>query len=375
MTPPKLPIVVLGLLLACADDPDAASGSVAALTQAEPLYARDDAWTYVDFPDTRCRDGSSAGISLRLSSASQKLLIYLEGGVYCLDALTCAINPSNVDDVLFNSAKLEPRVGIFDRTNPRNPVRDWNIVYVPYCSGDAMGGTRQAPVDVPGGPAAQYFSGQLNLQRFLQRIAPTFPHATDVVLTGISAGGTSALLAMTHVQRAFPALKVRYIIDSSLPPLTAANLAPCLQDRMRELWGLDEGALADCGPSCADLDDYWRAHTLFVAERFADRPGGFIDAIEDSMMRSLCGMGLRECTGSLLFDSISARDFRSDLLSFREQVKHLPGYSTFYPEGTQHTWLKSESFYTGSAGDMPLVDWFAQIVNNSAPGHFGPRDP
>lgn len=364
--------LLLGLLIACAEGPVIAGGQAAALSMGEPLQARDRTWTYVEFPDTRCRDGSKAGVSLSLNSASQKLLIYLEGGVYCLDGLTCALNPSNVDDLLFNSAKIEPRVGIFDRNNPKNPVRDWNIVYVPYCSGDAMGGTREEPVDVPDGPARQYFSGHLNMQRFLERIVPTFPNVSDVVLTGMSAGGSSALLNMTLVQRAFAGLKVRYALDSSLPPLSAASLAPCLQERMRELWGLDAGPLADCGASCSDPTDYWRAYTVFVAENFADRPAGFIDAVEDSMMRSFCGMGLRECTGSLLFDSIPAREFRNELLSFREAVKHLPSYGTFYPEGAQHTWIKSDSFYTGKAGDELLVDWFGRIVDGSAPGHHGP---
>jgi hypothetical protein len=365
--------MLLGLLLiACGEQLTAADIHAAALTHREPLQAPDRTWTYVEFPETRCRDGSEAGISLSLNSNSKKVLIYLEGGVYCLDALTCALNPSNVDDLLFNSAKIEPRVGIFDRDNPLNPVRDWNIVYVPYCSGDAMGGTRDEPVDVPGGPARQYFSGHSNMQRFLERIQPTFPDATDVVLTGMSAGASSALLNMNQVQRAFPTLKVRYVIDSSLPPLSAASLAPCLQDRMRELWGLDDGPLVDCGASCSDPHDYWRAYALFVAQSFADRPAGFIDAIEDGMMRSFCGIGFRECRGSLLFDSLPARDFRNELLSFREAVKSLPSYGTFYPAGEQHTWLKSDSFYTGKAGDELLVDWVGRIVTDQAPGHFGP---
>ena len=120
------------------------------------------------------------------------------------------------------------------------------------------------------------------------------------------------------------------------------------------------------------MHDYWRAYALYIAQSFADRPAGFLDAIEDSSMRALCGIGLRECTGSLLFDSIPAQDFHKELLSFREAVKPLPSYGTFYPEGDQHTWLKSDSFYTASAAGEPLVEWFARIVDNKAPGHFGP---
>jgi hypothetical protein len=368
---------VLWLLLASACVADTVEPGVAASVAPlgvldEPLHVPDRTWTYVEFPDTRCRDGSPAGITLSLNAESNKLLIYLEGGVYCFDALTCLINPANVDDLLFNSARIEPRVGVFDRADPRNPVRDWNIVYVPYCSGDAMGGTRSEPVDVPGGPARQYFSGHLNLEKFLRRIVPTFPNASDVLLVGMSAGGTSVLMNMPLVQRAFAALPVRYINDSSMPPLSEASLAPCLQDRIRTLWGLDAGPLADCGASCPDAQSYWRDYALFVARSFSDRPAGFLDAIEDAQMRSLCGIGLRECTGSLLFDAIPAASYRRELLAFRDEVTPLPSFGTFYPRGEQHTWLKSESFYTGTAGQMSLVSWFGAIAEGRPAGHHGP---
>jgi len=341
-------------------------------TSGAPLSAPDRTWTYVEFPDSRCRDGSKAGLSVRLNSASKKVLIYLEGGVYCFDATTCALNPSNVNDTLFNSAKSAPSAGIFDLRNEQNPVRDWNLVYVPYCTGDAMGGTKTTPTDVPGGPSKQWFVGRLNLEKFLQRIVPTFPEPSDVLLTGMSAGGSAVLMNMVLVQRAFAKLKVRHINDSSLPPLSKAMLSECLQTKLRTLWGLDQSLLAECGDSCPDHDDYWQAHSLFLARTFADRPSGFIDAVEDSMMRAVAGVGARDCTGSLLFDSVAAAPFRAELLLYREKLAPFPRYSTFYPAGSQHTWLKDNSFYSGMAGKIRLVDWFSKIANGEVPGHAGP---
>ncbi|HKU42100.1 MAG TPA: pectin acetylesterase-family hydrolase [Polyangiales bacterium] len=341
-------------------------------TSGAPLRARPGVWTYREFADTRCRDGSRAGISLRLNPASKKVLIYLEGGVYCFDAFTCALNPANVEDWLFNSARIAPATGIFDTRNAQNPVRDWNVVYVPYCTGDAMGGTRTTPVDVPGGPSRQYFSGHLNLQKFLQRVVPTFPDATDVLLVGMSAGGSSVLQNAVLVQRAFPKLKVRHVNDSSLPPASKAVLAGCLQDKLRTLWDLDQSSLAYCGTSCPKRDEYWQDNALFLAELFADRPSGFIDAIEDDMMRAVCGLGARDCTGNLLFDGVDAATYRRELLAYRDQLSAYPNYGTFLPEGTQHTFVKDASFYTATAGGVKLVDWFASIANGVSPGHAGP---
>jgi hypothetical protein len=340
-------------------------------TSGPPLETANGAWTYIDFPDTICRDGSRAGISLSKRAPSTKLMIYLEGGIYCIDGLTCSFNPANVDDLLFNSAKSAPTAGIFDRANPANPVRDWNIVYVPYCSGDGHGGTKSGKTDVPGGPMAQYFSGQLNLEKFLGRVAPTFRDATDVLLTGLSAGGFGVLQNLVLVQRAFPWLKVRYVNDSG-PPLSQTVAPACMQQRMRTLWGYDRGSLAACGASCPDHDDYIQDNSLFLARTFADRPAGFIDSQDDEPMRMFFGIGLRDCSGSLLFDSVPVETYRADVLAYRDKLRAFPLYGTFIPAGTQHTFLNTSAFYSQTAGGTKLVDWFAKIAGGEAAGHVGP---
>src|ERR1700760_689819 len=43
-------------------------------------------WTWIDFPNTTCRDGSPSGIGVIKNSASTKLMIYLEGGGACFDS-------------------------------------------------------------------------------------------------------------------------------------------------------------------------------------------------------------------------------------------------------------------------------------------------
>lgn len=354
---------------------DASTQNDAALPPFEvsklPLQAPDRVWTYIEFPDTHCRDGSPAGIALSLRKPSTKLAIYLEGGIYCFDGPTCLLNPTRVDDLLFNSARRAPTEGIFDRNNPQNPLRDWNIVYVPYCSGDGHGGTKTTPTDVPAGPRQQRFEGQLNLTKFLRRVVPTFPDATDVLLTGMSAGGFGVLQNVVLVQRAFPQLRVRYINDSG-PPLSKAVIPECIQEKLRTLWGLDQGALAACGNACPRRDDYLQDNALFLAQRFADRPSGFIDALEDEPQRMLLGVGMNNCRGTFLLDTLPARPYREDLLAYRDKLRAFPASGSFIPPGTQHTWLRTNAFYSGSAQGIKLVDWFAKIVNAQAAGHVGP---
>ena len=337
-----------------------------------PLRAPNRTWTYFQFPDTRCRDGSRAGISLSLNRASQKVLIYLEGAAYCFDAASCFINANTVNDLTFyNSSRQRPSDGIFDLDNPRNPVRDWNIVYVPNCTGDGHGGTNATPTDVPGGPKGQYFVGHLNLQKFLQRIVPTFPRATDVLLAGQSSGGFGVLQNLVLVQRAFPRLKVRHVNDSG-PPLNTSVIPECLQDRMRSLWGLDQGALAYCGEHCPNPRDFLEDHALFLAELFADRPGGYINSLEDGLMTMFFGLGKNNCTGELFVDWVPPATYSAALLAYRERLKPFVNYGTFLPQSIDHIWLRSPSFYTATAGDVSMVDWFTRIAEGKAPGHAGP---
>ncbi|HEX5660203.1 MAG TPA: hypothetical protein VFX59_23575 [Polyangiales bacterium] len=43
-------------------------------------------------------------------------------------------------------------------------------------------------------------------------------------------------------------------------------------------------------------------------------------------------------------------------------MRPYPNFGTWYPEGTQHTWLYGDSFYTGTIGDKKLVDWGRDIL-------------
>jgi hypothetical protein len=333
-------------------------------TSGKPLDAADKAWTYIEFPDTSCRDGSKAGIAISKNSSSKKLMIFLEGGGACFDLQTCLTNPANV-----GRQSAEKTAGVFDRANMQNPVRDWNYVYVPYCTGDTHGGDNEA-ANVPGvGP--QKFVGYANMKKFLDRVVPTFKDATDVLLTGISAGGFGAAQNAVLVQRAFQNVKVKAIDDSG-PPLSKVAIAECLQDLWRTSWGLDKTFLADCGAACPNKKDYAQDYGLFLAKTFSDRSSGLIEATEDGIISGFFGIGSNNCTGILLATPVPGATFKAELLAFREKVRPYSSFSTYFPTGTQHTWISGPSFYTGSAGGVKLVDWFRRIVNDEIPGHVGP---
>src|SRR5215468_673643 len=78
-----------------------------------------------------CADGSPYHFFIKRGSVN-KLLMYYESGGACWEPLTCSFPDScykNVDPNGPNSPN-SLHTGFFDLTNPENPFRDWNIVFV-----------------------------------------------------------------------------------------------------------------------------------------------------------------------------------------------------------------------------------------------------
>ncbi len=121
--------------------------------------------------------------------------------------------------------------GIFDRHDTTNPLRDYSFVFIPYCTGDVHAGNN--PVgSVSGVSGRQEFVGYRNLDVFLRRLVPTFTRATQVLLTGSSAGGFGALMNAHHVARAFKGIPVT-VLDDSGPGMPSTVVPTCLQQQWR----------------------------------------------------------------------------------------------------------------------------------------------
>lgn len=334
----------------------------------EPLAAPAMTWTWLDFPDTKCRDGSMAGIAVSLNPASDKLMIFMQGGGACFDAITCAGNPTNA-----SGQKAELVQGLFARSNDENPVKDWNWVFVPYCTGDVHLGTKDDGM-VAGVAGTQHFVGRLNLEKYLHRVVPTFPAISQVLLTGVSAGGFGAAANMEFVQWAFGDVPVTAIDDSG-PPMSTTYLPECLQQKWSETWGFADSILKDCGDDCPNPNEFSIPYSLHVARKFPDHMGGLIETTNDSVITLFYGFGTNECTGSFLTPLPQAQ-FQAGLLEYRATIMAETtgsgGLGTYYVAGSQHTWLAGGSFYSQTVGGVRMVDWFTDIVEGTAAAHVGP---
>jgi hypothetical protein len=346
---------------------DGSSGPPPFMATGMPITAPANTWTWVDFSDSYCRDGSTAGVAVNLQTGSDKVMIFLEGGGACFNTETCETNPTNV-----SSMKTGHTTGIFDRTNTKNPVATWHFVYVPYCTGDSQPGGNPNGM-VTGVTGVQKFVGYLNMKAFLNRIVPTFPKASQVLLTGVSAGGFGAASTSYLVARAFNPIPVN-VIDDSGPAMSSKYIPTCLQDLFRTTWSLDQTILADCGSACPNPSDWVMDYAKFLASKSTQK-SGLLDSSTDSVISAFYGIGedngKNDCKGSFS-TPVPGATYTAGLQDFRTTIAAYPNYGTYYPDSSQHTWLEGASMYTETQSGTALIDWITNIINGTSATAVGP---
>lgn len=325
-------------------------------------------WVWIPRGNTFCRDGSTSGFGVRLLPDAKAVMIYLQGGGACYDAQSCAENKNSpIAGENYSREKFQVWVetlgnqGVFNTTNPTNPVARWNHVYIPYCSGDLHGGLR-TNASVPGVEGEQQFVGYRNLQNNLEVLAPYFRGAEDVALMGASAGGFGVLINYPQVAEAFAGKSVAALVDSAPVIPESAIKTSCFERKVIETFQLQ---LPEACPECADpaqagligLYDY--LSRAYPRGRFA-----FASADADLAGVLLYDRESRACGGS----GVNIFNYRFSLYALRDKyIGH--DWATFLPGGIQHTMTQSDAlFLNRKFRGVSAGTWLSRI-NEKTPLH------
>src|SRR5581483_9051315 len=136
-----------------------------------------------------CLFGAEYQISIR-RGASNNVLFYLQGGGACWNAESC-LDAKTASD----TAVRDPETGILDASQPNNPFKDWNVVFVSYCDGSVFSGDNVVQYR----NVTTYHHGLENLGAAVTTMQRTFPTPDKVLVAGSSAGGYGVLVAMLMV--------------------------------------------------------------------------------------------------------------------------------------------------------------------------------
>ncbi|XP_059157437.1 palmitoleoyl-protein carboxylesterase notum1-like [Physella acuta] len=167
--------------------------------------------------DVTCNDGSPAGYFIRRARGSQKWIVFLEGGWYCFDHVSCSERSRVMPEYMSSRywTKFRSGSGILSWDPEENPYYfHSNVVYVPYCSSDSWSGTRNKT-------SAMDFSfmGSLILDEvFDELLKKGMKQAKTVILAGTSAGGTGVLINIDRIADLIhskePSIEVKGLVDA-----------------------------------------------------------------------------------------------------------------------------------------------------------------
>lgn len=359
----------------------------------EPLpSATPGTWNWIAIDGALSRDGSAAGFYYQYSkTGSKNLMIYLAGGGACFDAMTCQCNPYNkevsmtCEDVgsctpnVLSGPDKEPQdptgsrwqTGIF-KNDPANPVKDWNMVFVPYVTGDTYMGSRpNMPIE---GLDPQQAVGHLNMLKFYERIIPTFKDAEFVLSAGTSAGGIGAWSNLAWLIDGFIDQKngaTVFLLNDSGPLFTDDYLEACLQKEFRDSWNINGSLMSDCA-DCVTSDGGGIADSLvaYLVDKFPNFKGAFVDSDQDDIFKLFYSEGLDNC--SYLGNPVSG------VLAYPQDryPKGLKAMIDLFPSdrmsyyiwsGSYHQNLfetfKGDRFWEKNGLDKTIAEWLSNILD------------
>ena len=222
-----------------------------------------------------CLDGTAPGVYLMRGADANKWRVHFHGGGFCSSVSDCKARaggqygsssawPQSVYDLCDSPTQCTAVFGLLSNYTA-NPMGEWNSVLVPYCDGSSWTSNRAA-ADLEG----LHFRGRANLDAVvdqLEALGDLASAATDVVITGTSAGGIVMYAHATELRRRLPASATVVSVPDAgffLDALSAAgtDVYPAMMKSAGgpALWnatidGTDPSCLAAYGPGS---DEAWK---------------------------------------------------------------------------------------------------------------------
>ncbi|MEO8335281.1 MAG: pectin acetylesterase-family hydrolase [bacterium] len=372
----RIAVVVLCLVAGCARQPRVAqAGEVVVDTRAplparripaarawadtaKPLSSLSKGWNRIPGREgTGCAHDSTFAFKVR-PGLPDKVMIFLNGGGACWRAAECDPKAKPTYTMTADSANdVSARTGIFDVANEKNPVRDYTMIYIPYCTGDVHLGTRT--VDYEKG-ATRSFSvrheGAANLEAVLDWVYSNVKNPRLVFVTGVSAGAIPTPVVAAKIARRYPRARVVQLGDAA-----GGYLAPDVPGLLAG-WGATDYLQRDPAYRSLDSADFTFEHLYLAASRSAPRVHfAQYNAVDDATQLyflSLLGIKNQPLTKLLA----------ADLAQISNGTSWFHSYTA---PGKTHTILRSNAMYTTKVGGVLFNDWLTQLVDGESVADVG----
>ena len=356
------------------DDIDTLTGELVFNTIVTPLLD-DAAYTTLTPGETdylgrtytpQCMQGDEYSYYVKRGSVN-KVLMYYQGGGACWSNLTCGIptcRTSPPDAPSIDSG------GFGDLTNENNPFRDWNIVFVSYCTCDIHFG--DATVEYPGAEdvTVQHL-GYHNSKVAEKWAREHFLNPEEVFVTGSSAGAYGAWFNGPLLHDVWPASQTHVLADAGNGVITTDflqnefgswNFVANLPDIPGVIESITEGggipgyteAVATHFP-----DTNWAHYSTMFDGGQGGQTGFYNIMLDDGnplaafvWWQASCQFGENALTQSeTTFDAVPSN------------------YRYYFGTGSRHTMWGSNKVYDDTTGGVPtVVDWIDAMLASGPDG-------
>ncbi|MDX1733215.1 MAG: pectin acetylesterase-family hydrolase [Halioglobus sp.] len=290
-----------------------------------------------------CLDGTEYSMATR-DAGSEDLIIFLQGGGARWSTFSAAY-VSVTDPVV---QLPPPRAGILDPDRADNPVRDWNLVFIPYCDGGLHSSDKDNDYDNDGIVESPQ-RGLHNLSASLDVAVTTFPNPRRILLTGNSGGGFGTTFALPLVRSLYPEVPIEIVNDSGIgvgKPGDGDFLMLLMDD-----WNQSAFIPQSC-PDCLGPDGHLSNYLSWQLEQDPNTRRGYMSYSQDS-------------TIATFFLGLDGPVFEAALTEELSQLEaaHPERVRSWVPDGVGHTFLLREPDKT--AGGVPVMAWISAMLDGS----------
>ncbi len=322
--------------------PTDTSGSLDTAVPSTPVTFADQ-WERIDAPaDCMCADGSPWAYFVR-EADPDKVVFLLDGGGACFSAEMCAPGSGQYKEAIGYDGGFSETNGVFDFDNPDNPLADYTMVFVPYCTGDVHAGN--VTKDYGNGVVVEH-KGFVNGSAALNALAERFPTAQEVIVAGVSAGSFPSAIYAGMAAELLPEAKIKVIADGSGAIPDAMGLVTANWNILDVLpdWPEFEGATYDM------VTPSW------MFEVPAARNPSIAFARHDYAFDSVLA-------GYAALAGVAVDDLVSVMLTNEERVEATGAtVATWIAPGADHTILQKATMYTESLDGVLFIEWLKAFL-------------
>ncbi|EGZ12876.1 hypothetical protein PHYSODRAFT_511024 [Phytophthora sojae] len=347
---------------ACAIDSLAAStddGSVLIYPGGDTRCAFDD---YTDSVTTFASNSTYFFQVFPAAEASKKkLLLFFQGGGACVDKYTCdfALQCQLGASSLITTKASVTDSGIMNRTLDGNVFNDYNIVYLPYCTGDLFVGNKYLePYESVynqalgnkqclGQDQGMYMNGYNNTMAVLKWALANYPDPEQLVIGGYSAGSLGAQMWSAYVAKTWgvesKGTKFQVLADSYV------GVFPEHKTPASELInyyggcglvGFPDSMAAECEAETATVIE-------MVSSLMNEAPSAewlFIDSIADKTQRKFYELVLLGIAGYPFTNLLPADEFYGNMTEILDAYSAFMNVTRFNIDSDQHVWLTGNTY-------------------------------